>query len=125
MLTKFQYVFKYPELSKFNNSLTYTRKSKTGKIVTVRKGKRRRKKPDKIFSTLFAIGVGSAGAIAAAKGVNLGLSKIGEQALQNPKLGNFLAKNLTPVVAGGYSGALGVGVGTGLATYKIVRRDRK
>lgn len=44
MFNQSQYAIAYPNLAQFNNpdSPTYTRKSKTGKMVVVRKGRRKR-----------------------------------------------------------------------------------
>lgn len=123
MISNEQYQNQYPYLAYFaqasKDSPTYTRKTKTGKTVIVRKGKR--KGQNKLVSTAGGVGVGLlAGNLVKRPLMNAVIAGLDKGILDPQNINHQRA-----IGYGGTAAILGTAIGGGILTYKKLRGDRK
>lgn len=118
------YQIKYPLLAQFaKEDPTYIRRSKTGKRVIVRKGKRR-KGYNRAVSGVGGLLAGNAAIGIAATGIVGGLRGLVSKADSNPAFMKKLNKAAVPIAIGAYGATLAAGAGAGYTAYKYLRGDR-
>lgn len=120
MLNYSNYQNRYQYLAQFNdpNSPTYTRRSKTGKMVVVKKGKKR--------SRLLAAGTAGAAGAATGYGLKKAIPATVNAALNKGILNPNMSAAKKRAINVGAHGALAAGtIGAATLAYKAVRNKRK